>query len=44
MKKDFCIILILLILAVIGVYVSCSGTETESTAGNRIEKTTFVSG
>ena len=42
MKRDFCIILILLILAVIGVYVSCSGTVTESTVGNRIENVSVV--
>ena len=40
MKKDFVIILILLIFAVIGVCVSCTGTETGSTAGNPIERIT----
>lgn len=41
MKKDFLIILVLLIFAVIGVYVSCTGTETGSTDEKRIEKTAF---
>lgn len=34
MKKDFVIILILFIFAVIGVYVSCTGSEPDITAGN----------
>lgn len=41
MKKDFFIILILLVFAVIGVCVACTGTDTDSTAGKWIEKTTF---
>lgn len=41
MKKDFITILILLILAVIGVYVSCTDTQTDTTAGNQIETTAF---
>ncbi|WP_321493592.1 hypothetical protein [uncultured Desulfobacter sp.] len=34
MKKDFIIILTLLFLAVLGIYVSCTGTET----GKRVKK------
>ena len=42
MKKDFVIILILLMFAVIGVYVSCTSSETDITAGKKsIEKLTF---
>lgn len=41
MKKDFVIILILLIFAVIGVYVSCTGSDTGRTAGNPIEEINF---
>ncbi len=41
MKKDFVIILILLIFAVIGVYVSCTSSEIDITADkNPIEKIT----
>jgi uncharacterized protein YneF (UPF0154 family) len=41
MKKDFVIILILLVFAVIGVYVSCTSSETDITAGKPpIEKIT----
>jgi len=41
MKKDFVIILILLIFAVIGVYVSCTGLETDKTAKKNVEKIRF---
>jgi len=41
MKKDFAIILILLIFAVLGVYVSCTDIETDSIAGKSIEKITL---
>ncbi|WP_321492503.1 hypothetical protein [uncultured Desulfobacter sp.] len=41
MKINFFTILILLSLAVIGVYVSCTGTQTDATAGKRIKKTAF---
>ncbi|WP_020589310.1 hypothetical protein [Desulfobacter curvatus] len=41
MKKDFVIILILFVFAVIGVYMSCTGSETGRTAANSAERIIF---
>ncbi len=42
MKKDFLIILALLIFAVMGIYVSCTGTETDTTIEKKINKTALI--
>ena len=42
MKKDFLIILALLIFAVMGIYVSCTGTETETSMEKEINKTALI--
>ena len=42
MKKDFLVILALLIFAVVGIYVSCTGTETETTKEKKINKTVLM--
>ena len=41
MKKDFIIILVLIIFAIFGIYVSCTSADTDSNDGKRMEKTTF---
>lgn len=41
MKKDFIIIMILLLLAVVGIYVSCTGTETDKRI-EKINETTLI--
>lgn len=42
MKKDVLIILALLIFAVMGIYVSCTGTETDITIEKNVKKAALI--